>query len=363
MPRIGRQAGPPALQQGDRRIFPEELVDADSEFISLSLRCSRCGCGWQDSFRFVCISPDLAEHDDWDGVVLSHVVTCPDCGAQDEYELAASAYRTLVLQARSPAVERVVVAHNRLFDGTEVRRPSRALAHLRELVERSPTDGHLWRRLGNTHERFGRLEHAIPCWRKAVELDERDLEAVYSLAESLSREPDTSPEAFSYLRAGLRIAPQLQREQPSMSRFFGGLINVLDRFIEGADQPFALMAAWQDGELDGDPMVRVSSVDARDIPRPAALRRFVARPGLMSLDLTFDLPEERPTQLQHELESGLVPGRASLTPASPRRTTSARSGVAGRRVGRNSPCPCGSGLPYKACCRKRKRRRPRKSGR
>ena len=56
-------------------------------------------------------------------------------------------------------------------------------------------------------------------------------------------------------------------------------------------------------------------------------------------ELTADNPEERKTTPP---ASDLAPFGESLLDS--------RSDVAANRVGRNDPCPCGSGKKYKKCC-------------
>jgi hypothetical protein len=49
--------------------------------------------------------------------------------------------------------------------------------------------------------------------------------------------------------------------------------------------------------------------------------------------------------------------RATNTDRFRRRALAAYSGTVATKIGRNDPCPCGSGLKYKRCCEERDRRR------
>ena len=60
----------------------------------------------------------------------------------------------------------------------------------------------------------------------------------------------------------------------------------------------------------------------------------------LSLALSNELPEEEGPQLAALLFDGEVPATAAqLTPV-----------IAAPKVGRNEPCPCGSGNKFKRCC-------------
>lgn len=63
-------------------MFPEQLIDHDAAPLRLDLRCRRCGHQQRESLRWACVDPKVKAQDEWDGVVLSHVVVCRRCRAR-----------------------------------------------------------------------------------------------------------------------------------------------------------------------------------------------------------------------------------------------------------------------------------------
>lgn len=331
-------------------MFPEEMIDDDGALLRLELRCTGCGHKRRDSFRWACVDPAVTSQDGWDGVVLSHVVVCKRCGAVDEYELTATARIHLtggVLRRMvGESTERVIYASNTLFDGTQVRRASQAIAHLRALADREPNNAEVHRRLGNTLERFGEPDAAVEHWHKAVELDDDDFEATYSLALALWDDPERQADAFGYLRDAFRKFPRARREDPNVARFGDPLVLALRQVVRQLDEPFALAASWQSGSLRGKPVVHVSSIDVRDIEDFRRLGEFIVRDDVLMLDFVAELPTDEVTQLAVELGAS---GDVGFEPA-PMLSVSSVPVRRGPKVGRNQPCPCGSGRKYKRCC-------------
>jgi hypothetical protein len=91
------------------------------------------------------VHPDIeaCRAEGWDGVSLSRVVRCERCGAIDAYAFAGESYLTLTARMLASSTGgppgRVLIAESRLWDGTQVRRPSQALARLRELAKEHKT--------------------------------------------------------------------------------------------------------------------------------------------------------------------------------------------------------------------------------
>jgi SEC-C motif len=119
-----------------------------------------------------------------------------------------------------------------------------------------------------------------------------------------------------------------------------GTFSLVREFAED-DQPLALMVGWTGGRIGKSQAIHVSSVDLREVLEVwDRLAEFAASPDIISLTLTDELPEEKPTQLKELLfEDGV-----SFAPA-PQRPV-----IAAPKVGRNDPCPCGSGNKFKRCC-------------
>lgn len=90
------------------------------------------------------------------------------------------------------------------------------------------------------------------------------------------------------------------------------------------------------------PAVTMSGVDLKK-ESFGRLADLVCAGYFLGLELTPELPEEEPTILQQLLSDDVAPGTASARPGNALRVS---AGLPARRraaVGRNAPCPCGSG--------------------
>ncbi len=307
---------------------PEDIVGAcRSPKIKLSLRCTRCQTTSKEQFDWACVHPDLdaCRADGWDGISLSRVFRCRHCDAVDDYELTGISYGMLtggLLRFMSEEGGRVFIAEPRLSDGTILRRPSQALARLRELARQQPDRAEVHRRYGNGCERFGELVEAETAWRRALEVDANDVESAYSLAKILMRSPEKAVEGFTFLQQALEVLPKAthldEEGRRNTARAVFGIVRTL---VEEGEQ-LALMAVWDFWDR---------------------LVEFAASPGVFGLALTPELPEDEPTMLERLLVGDADPMPSGLLcKAEPVRV--------GPRVGRNAPCPCGSGKKYKRCC-------------
>lgn len=213
-------------------------------------------------------------------------------------------------------------------------------------MDHDPDNAAVHSRLGNTLERFGQPEAALEHWEKAVELDDGDFESTYSLAQALWDYPERQVDALSYLRDAFGKLPRALRDDPTQARFGDSLAWALRRVVAQTDEPFALAASWRSGVLRGDPVVRASSIDVRDIDDFQRLGEFIVRPDVLMLDLVAELPSDEVTQLAMELRAS-GGGDFELPPAIAVSSVPVRRGA---KVGRNQPCPRGSGRKYKRCC-------------
>ncbi len=279
---------------------------------------------------------------------MSRVFRCSHCDAVDDYELAGDSYLKLtgrllefLSQNRS---ERVFIAEPRLWDGTILRRPSQALARLRELARQQPNRAEAHRRQGNGCERFGELVEAEAAWRRALEIDANDVESAYSLAKILMRSPEKAAEGFTFLQRALEALPKATYPDAEARRNTARAVFGIVRSLAKDGEPLALMAVWPRGKIRNEPVVCASSVNLHNVLDVwERLVEFAASPDVFGLALTPELPEDEPTILERLLVGDADPvPYAPLRKAEPVRVAS--------RVGRNAPCPCGSGKKYKRCC-------------
>lgn len=73
-----------------------------------------------------------------------------------------------------------------------------------------------------------------------------------------------------------------------------------------------------------------------------ALRDYLYARGSLEAGTPTHAPEV------HEQPTAVRPSQEPTSP--PRHAPPARAGAGGPKVGRNDPCPCGSGQKFKRCC-------------
>jgi hypothetical protein len=319
-----------------------ELMALD-EPLSLPLRCRRCHRVGEYEVKSATLDPKATKgpSEEWDGVVLGRIVRCKWCDAVDDYELSGMANLTLtsrllpMLTARQEGAPPgpVRMASLGLWDGTRVRRPSQALGHLQALAESKPTSGEAWRRLGNLREVYEQLEGAVAAWHEAIARDPTEAEACYSLAmyHDTRREPDL---AFSHVR---ELFARQARQQGSWPLR-------VDMLVE------ALEVALPHARTKGLPLgLRVTPPGAHEAAPTIDLR---ALRDVALVSVLFEQDQVPQTELTDQVVAGelgpLEALRALSSTAPTRQVVPVRSGQP--KVGRNDPCPCGSGKKFKKCC-------------
>jgi tetratricopeptide (TPR) repeat protein len=269
----------------------------------LRLRCTACGYERPHDVGRVYYdlgTPDRHERDEesrYEPWVITRRITCPKCGAVDQYELGSQAQLALTAELLklhpeigklAPAGESdapaLAVMRFGLKDGRQMH-PYAARDTLRREVAAEPFRPDLRLGYANVLRFLNYREEAVSEYRAAIDLDPANVEAYLNLA-ILVREDGDLDEARQLFERVVELAPR--------SRLPGGQRR---NYVDYAREALA--------ELKGDRP-----------PRDPSASPFV-------------------------LEPMEAPIRPAVTHAP------ARSGP---KVGRNTPCPCGSGRKYKKCC-------------
>jgi tetratricopeptide (TPR) repeat protein len=273
----------------------------------LWLRCTACGYERpHDVGRVYCDLGTLerrrqGEQTPYDEYVITRRIVCPKCGAVDQYELAGEAYLALTAEvlklgvggaqelgrAGDQADGPLTFIRFGLRDGREMH-PYAARDLYRQQVTAEPTRADLRVSYANVLRFLNYREEAVSEYRAALELDPANIEACLNLGD-LAREDGDRAGARRWFERTLDLAPSSDLPVEQRRDYLG----------------FAREAL---AELDGPP--------GRGW-RPEE----PARP-----------PTLGPAWIQ------------------PRPATARQPGRAAPKVGRNAPCPCGSGRKYKKCC-------------
>lgn len=322
--------------------------------LTLRLRCTACGHLYGYTVRYALLHPEVfvgdgrreGSPDAWDGVVLSEIIECKRCAAEDHYELTGQALLSLsaavLIQPRREAPvshddHGVFLAAASLWDGTIMHRPSEGIRHLRTLAEKTPQRGEPWRRLGNLCERYGRMRQAEEAWRRAVG-DESEMEAAYSLAVWLGKD-GRAHEGIEFLLTAIHRLPEAKVEKEARRVMAAQLCDLLRAAAPRIRPPLALMACWSGRVARREAVVHLSSLELTRIRRWDRLAELLGDGTFTGLQFTTEMPVDDHPQLEALLDGDGLP--APWVRVAP-------------RVGRNEPCSCGSGKKYKRCCLRRR---------
>jgi hypothetical protein len=306
--------------------------------LPMELRCGVCQRKGEYPVGRVLVDPDGRRKDkDWldESFGFSGYFHCKHCGAGGPWHLTPASERmlmVLLLEALdSPQHARVILGKLTMFDGTFSRWPTQSEAHLKELIEKTPGDYYLWSRLGNTYKSGDALDLALSAYREALRLNEHDVESYHNVADIYlgQGQDEEAARYFHQMLLHARFAPP--RTPPTLVR------NMVRYALE----------ALADLHLKSDK--RIPLMPTGPSPAELAAGRDSSEPAVVYLT-EFDLGKEEDWERMVDWwVTGKPPSRSSPATASVRRPA-APVQVSPRRVGRNDPCPCGSGKKFKHCC-------------
>lgn len=281
--------------------------------LRLALECRACGGTYEYEVERVYLDPAHAGADP----LIHDRIQCRGCGRWDDYSLTPGARADILTESlrvlshsvsgdrapRSP----VAVVSSGLQDGRRMH-PEQGLRDYERRLGEHPDDPGLHVGRANILRFLKRFEAAAAGYRRAIELDPHAVEAHWSLAQLAAERGDVVEAARGFERCARVLphgnfyrVPESQRED-----FIAALKEDAERFGRLA-------------RLAGD---RVDDV----LPSPGPC----PEPG-----------PEGSRRLPREPATGHTIDAARSSPSRP---------LALPIVGRNAPCPCGSGRKFKVCC-------------
>jgi tetratricopeptide (TPR) repeat protein len=295
--------------------------------VRLELKCKVCGR--ERSYLFPKVYCDLGTLRDekkqakYDPIIIPQPVVCSKCGAVDQYELAGMGHIALiadVLAQSAPEMKglRREGQHVQYMEFEALGRkmhPLEAIERYQEKIARHPDDNSLYVGYGNVLRFLGRFDEARAQYQRAMELDPLDPYAYADMA-TLALKQHNKVEAIAMWQQVLEVVGS------------SGLPDQDKQLVlESAREAIKMIRAGREDELIPEPGLEPSS--AGGTPASGKAR-----------------PSSKRTSRKREANR-LTSGTAWLP-----------KGVTGKRVevGRNAPCPCGSGKKYKHCCMRKKRR-------
>jgi tetratricopeptide (TPR) repeat protein len=217
--------------------------------------------------------------------------------------------------------------------------------YLKQELDEHPTSAELHRRLANVLKNGDRPDLALPYYYKAIELDPGEAESLYNLAEVLI-EQERYREAIPHVEALVPYCRDGQMEEDSRRHLFGWLLEqttVIEQHTQQRIELFPTASKQETSTLDEagekDPaVVYLTSFDLSDADDFEDVYQMF-RTGRVPETSRYS-----PERLRRSGHGEVL----TLPEPEPVRTVSAP--IRHQKVGRNAPCPCGSGKKYKKCC-------------
>ena len=278
--------------------------------VRLWLRCKVCGR--ERSYLFPKVYCDLStaksekKSAKYNPIIIPQRVVCQKCGAVDQYELGAMSQMALIadlLAQVEPKLRQFRREDQRVQYVEFTTRwgpmhPLEALERYQKEIAQHPDNADLHVGYGNALKFLGRTDEAEAEYKRAGELDPSNPHPWHGLADLAAERGDYAEAARLWQRV-LEVTPQ--SKLPAAER---------QHFLQAARENLQAIR----GQAGPGPEARTQRGQLQD----AISRLAVKEP---STDMAPTAQEERP-----------IP-----------------------RVGRNQPCPCGSGKKYKHCHGRRAR--------
>lgn len=291
--------------------------------VSLQLKCVACGHVARYTTDTIYIDSDLLDTSKApeEYVSFSSYFRCRKCKSAWPWEFGPDAYLavTAMMLAKQvrPEDTRLEFASPRLYDGTPFRSAAQAEEHLLGVLETNPDDAHVWSRLGNVYRRSSLFPKAKKAYKQALKIDPDHFESHFNLGAILYDAGDYAKSA-EHLNAMLVLA---SRPQELADENLRGIVGeTLGMLADIASKTGLQMPPFPARKSDGETKA--------DHARVIRLERF---------NLGRKSDRERAVDL-------------FVGEAKPASKDSDRSSLPWQKVGRNEPCPCGSGIKYKKCC-------------
>jgi tetratricopeptide (TPR) repeat protein len=310
----------------------------------MSLVCGACGAPGKYNVGTVTLDPSFAKSPDDDAIEKAVGFTgyfrCRKCDAGGPWELPdeTAMYVMAMALGAMAGMEDVpfVFGSTATFDKRITRYATDGEAHLKKLLDREPERAFLWVRLGNLYSHAGEKKRAQTAYERAIELDPTDIEAHSMLGQVLVDE-GRFLEAVPHWHAVLKHVREARHVNKELRR----------NLVRGAIGCLLEAHAESNGQIDLLPTMSPAELAKRgkDEPVVVELREFNLG-SEKGIDDLCDIYLEWPRQS----EGGLFRRRKERVPEAPDDWPTMPIHREAEAVGRNAPCPCGSGRRYKKCC-------------
>ena len=327
-----------AIQDTEQKSrHPEDMLE--KPISSFPLHCTNCGHTYHYELKKVYL-------DKGGSPVIGDIIQCKGCGSIETYEVTTRAYFGFTAElmrlvaAREAQPEKGLDSfetplkidqrvHMRAL-GRKVRSISESYRVVKNELEKHPEDASLQRRMGNVLRNGGRSDLALPYYLEAIRLNPKDAESYYSIADILI-DQGRYQEAIPYIEQVVLLCREGKMDEDLRRPMFAALL----------DQVY---------------IVERETGHKVEVFRLAKAEEMAQANETVTLDIrSFDLSKQEDFEwLYHTFRYGRVPQRPvkpDVTLEATRASQVKQSPITrGEKIGRNDPCPCGSGKKYKKCC-------------
>ncbi|MDP6511823.1 MAG: SEC-C metal-binding domain-containing protein, partial [SAR202 cluster bacterium] len=293
------------------------------------LQCTNCNRTYHYQLDKVQVAQRIADF------AANQIVQCKGCGSLETYrftsessiimtaELMKSAMMGDMEETENP-VDSYLAPPGRIAftGGRSFRNLSEAYHYLIGQLERNPENPTLQLRMGNMLRNGLRPDLAVPYLKEAMRLNPKEIDAIHVLAGILIEE-GRFWEALPHLENLVNLCRDPATDERQSREVFDSLVMLSSRIEDAIGHRI---------ELFKTPNQSSQQATAPPQGPPGDLDQMfqLFRYGKMSD--TRNRPRQR--------------AESDRNPWAPERQESARA----TKVGRNQPCPCGSGKKYKRCC-------------
>ena len=293
--------------------------------VRLELKCKVCGR--ERSYLFPKVYCDIGtvkkKKAKYSPIIIPQPVVCSKCGAVDQYELSSLGHLAVTADLMAQIVPdlegiRREDQHIQFVEFQAMGRkmhPQEAIERYQAKIARHPDDSDLYVGYGNVLRFLGRFEEARAQYQRAMEVDPLNPHPYVEMSVLALKQRNNS-KAISLLERAIEVAR-------------AGPLSEQDKemVIQSAQEAIRAIRRGKVDELIPEPTVQLAPVGA---------------PPSSSQAQTTSKRAKRKRRKTPHLSSRAQPPK--------------RIAAQSTEVGRNDPCPCGSGKKYKYCCMRKQKR-------
>jgi len=271
--------------------------------------------------------------------IINDIIQCKGCGSIETYEMVPGTFDSLSVQmglliklSEAGEIDKKDLpvkgmVRGIMAGGRKFKTVAEAYHYICQAVERDPQNPDLQMRLAKILHNGNRPDLALPHYKEVFKQDPEDAEAADAIAGILLQQKRVL-EAIPYLEKLPDLVRKENMADESRRSLFLSLTYMVDRVQKETGYQIQIMPVDKSG---------ISSQAGKSI-------------GIQHFDLAFSKPEEFEKAYHLFRGDQLSSGDFDDVVLLPPKKEAEAALIPFEKVGRNDPCPCGSGKKYKKCC-------------